>query len=111
MKVVNNSLRTEAIYEPLLRKLARSVNERSGHTPRALELWVRIRPPSLEELYCDSRDPSLVRFHRIGSVAQVNEVRGASLEVLCGGISTELPLSDFLETWVRVLDWGALPSI
>lgn len=102
---VKEQLKHEATYEPNVRRLARSVNKRLGVRPTQGELWVRVRPPSNQELAREERDKSIVKFHRVGSLTQIAEVLPDFVELLCGGDTLLVGITEFYDTWIRLNEW------
>lgn len=99
----------EAAYEPAVRNLIRSVNTRLSQQPAAGQTWVRLRPPTEEELVDEKLNPRFVRFHRIGSAAKVTTALPDFVEIHSGGATTMIGVREFLESWVRLVsesEWG-----
>lgn len=102
---VRETLEHEAAFEPTVRALVRSVNERLGSLPSAGEFWVRVRPPTLDELDLDEARPAVVKFHRVGALVQIAETLVDFVEVFGSGETLLISLREFLETWVQVQEW------
>lgn len=99
------ALRREAALEPLVRDLVRSINHRLSSAPAEGDTWVRIRPPSLDELDADERHPSLVKFYRVGTIVHIAEVLPDFVEVVCTKETMLIAVHEFLDTWVKTDTW------
>jgi hypothetical protein len=99
------SLRIEAQLEPSVRALVRQVNRRLSSAPAEGDTWVRIRPPSVQELESDERHPTLVKFYRVGTVVQIAEVLTDFVEVACHRDTMMISIREFLDTWVKTDSW------
>jgi hypothetical protein len=105
------NLEREAAYEPAVRSLIRSVNSRMGVRPAVGQVWVRVRPPTEEEMVDERLNPRVfVRFHRIGSSAKVVSVLPDFVELQCAGETIMLGVVEFTDSWVRLIadgEWGS----
>jgi hypothetical protein len=107
---VLESLELEAAFEPGARILARSINQRLKTRPGFGELWVRIRPPTDQEIKLGAARPTLVKFHRIASLVQIAKVLSEFVEVSCAGHTLLFEIDEFLETFVKVNYWPGRDS-
>lgn len=93
----------EAAYEPAVRSYVRSYNSRSGVAPGPGQSWVRIRPPTEEEIVDEAINPKLVRFHRLGAAATVLAATRDFVELSCAGEVVMTGYQDFADSWVRLV--------
>jgi hypothetical protein len=102
------SMERESAYEPAARSLIRSVNTRMKHVPMTGQTWVRMRPPTEEELVDELINPRLVRFHRIGNEVKVATSLPDFVELRCGRETLMVGVIEFLDSWIKVVldsDW------
>lgn len=102
---VLESLEQEAAFEPGSRALIRIVNARLGSQPVEGEFWIRMRPPTSQELASGSARPVLIKFYRVASFVQIAEVLPDFVEITCAGHALLFGLVEFLETFVKVNYW------
>ncbi len=108
MSDYRTSMERESAYEPAARSLVRSVNTRLKQTPMVGQVWVRMRPPTEEELVDELINPRFVRFHRIGNAVTVTTALPDFVELRCGGETMMVGVGEFLDSWVRLvtdIDW------
>lgn len=103
-------LEQEAAFEPGVRALVRSVNQRISSRPASGEFWVRLRPPTPHELELGVRRPSVIKFHRVASLVQVVKALVDHVEVSCAGSMALFEIPEFLETYVKVNYWPGRQS-
>lgn len=67
--------------------------------------WVRMRPPTRDELLDSKEDGRIVPFLRVGSLGTVTDVCPQYVTVQCGGDSLVYGRREFLSTWTKAVTW------
>jgi hypothetical protein len=80
-------------------------------SPQPESVWVRIRPPSEEELEVQRGDPKMMPFLRVGSLAHVLSCfsggprRTEYIEIRVGSTAATYTLEAFMRTYIKTVDW------
>jgi hypothetical protein len=103
----------ESRYIEEVQEFIRVVNTRLNSSCKD-GLWVRVLPPSDADLEAVEKDKLFMPFTRVGSLAIVSKINDNLFDVKVGKDSIIWEKSDFLETFIRVVEgceWSLFQNI
>lgn len=105
-------LEDETKFEAVVRRYVQHVNSRMSVAISRGQSWVRIAPPTADELKLEETNRKRIRFHRVGSLSRIGAYEPGLVELRSGRLSCWLSEFELLSHWVLVIgerDWD--PSI
>jgi hypothetical protein len=101
----------QASYAHAISEFVRKLNEVAAPVEIG-QTWVRIAPLDKADIGACERDPRLLPFLHVGSLAEIVDADARFVQVRVGGDSILLEHEVFLRTFVRAAaspDWAARP--
>lgn len=93
----------EAQWSDPVRAFLTLFNERMCRDVDCDSVWVRMRPPTRDELEDVQEDVRTVPFLRVGSLGTVIDVCPRYVTVRCGSDALVYERREFLSTWTRAI--------
>lgn len=104
------TVQEEAQFAAPIREFTKMLNRRMSMSGQILEgsLWVRIRPPTMQEAEMAQEDHRTLPFLRVGSVGVVVGVvvdsKSWVIDLSIAGDRLLIEREEFLSTWTRVVE-------
>lgn len=102
----------ECAWHGAVEGFVEAVNARfcASQDPKPESIWVRVRPPSEEELGIQVHYPKMMPFLRVGSLAHVLSCYSGGpqtryVEIRVGSSPAVYTLEDFMKTYIKTVDW------
>lgn len=97
------TLLDEANYATVVGNYVRDLNRRLDAKPASGASWIRVRPPTHEELEDIFQDPRVASFLRVGIVGTVTDVDEGFIMLQVGSDRLVFATESFLDTFIQVL--------